>query len=150
MTTTTIKMPETMPAFIRIALDFGMSPADLIWDLDRVYGGGWMKNVKDLSFTVTTLGVQESGEVVPPAGYELVKGCTDVYVGPEVVSSVFIIRPSWDAATGLHSVEVLPADGTGDMQTLAPEEALKLAADLKTVTESIRPVNIGKPVPVAV
>jgi hypothetical protein len=147
MTTTIIKMPKTVPAFATVAVEIGMNPADLIQDLDRVLGDRWCD---EPSFSVSTLGVQDSGEVIPPAGYELVKGCTDVFVGPETASSAFIIRPSWHAATGLHSIEVVPSNGLGDMQQLAPDEALKLAADIKTAAESIRPVNIGAAVTAAV
>ncbi|MEW1983496.1 hypothetical protein [Pseudarthrobacter oxydans] len=143
MTTTTFKMPELVSDFWILAEKLGMKGSDLISELDRVFGlDRWAKDGTDLSFSVTTLGVQDDGEVIAPAGYALAEGVTDVYVGAETVSSAFNIRPSWHAATGLFSIEVTPADGTGEFQTLATEEALKLATDLKAVTESIRPVNI--------
>lgn len=139
MTATTFKMPKTVPAFAMLALEIGMNPADLMKELDRVFGDRWCD---EPSFSVSTLGVQDSGEVIPPAGYELAEGVTDIYVGAETVSSAFVIRPSWHAVTGLFSIEVTPSDGLGDYQTLAPDEALKLASDIKAATESIRPVNI--------
>ena len=147
MSTTIIKMPKTVPAFATLAMEIGMNPADLIKDLDQVFGDRWCD---EPSFTVSTLGVKDSGEVVTPVGYDLAEGCSDYYVGPKVVSSAFVVRPGWHAATGLHSIEVVPSDGLGEMQMLAPDEALKLAADIKTVTESIRPVNIASAVTVAV
>lgn len=147
MTTTIIKMPKTVPAFATVAAEIGMNAGDLISDLDRAFGEHWCN---EPSFSVSTLGVQDSGEVVPPAGYELAEGVTDIYVGPETLSSAFVIRASWHAVTGLFSVEVTPADGLGDFQTLAPDEALKLATDIKTVTESVRPVNISAGALVAV
>lgn len=150
MTTTTFKIPATFLEFAQLADDLGMKAHDLLGELDRVFGVNcWAKDGADLSFSVTTLGFQDDGEVIAPAGYVLAEGVTDTYVGAETVSSAFIIRPSWHAATGLFSIEVTPADGTGDYQALAPEEALKLAADIKAATEGIRPVNITAAVPVA-
>lgn len=144
MTTTIIKMPKTVPAFAMLAMEIGMNPADLIKDLDQVFGDRWCD---EPSFSVSTLGVQDSGEVVPPTGYDLAPGCADYYVGAKVVSSAFVITPSWHAATGLFSIEVAPSDGLGDMQMLSPDEALKLAADLTAGAESFRPVNITAAVP---
>lgn len=151
MSTTTFKMPRTFRDFGQLADELGLKAHELMAGLEPVLGDRWMEQgTKDLSFSVTTLGVQDSGEVVPPAGYELAEGCSDYYVGLKVVSSAFVIRPSWHAATGLHSIEVETSDGLGDMQMLAPDEALKLAKDLTAAAESIRPVNITAAVPVAV
>lgn len=141
MNTTTIKMPRYVTDFAQIADDLGMKAHQLMASLEQVYGERWIKGEVE-RFSVQTLGVQESGEVIAPAGYVLAEGVTDTYVGAETVSSAFVIRPSWNAPTGLFSIEVTPADGTGDFQTLAPEEALKLAAALTSAAESIRPVNI--------
>lgn len=142
MSTTKVKIPELVTDFWKLAEKLGMNPADLMWDLEKVYGKRWIRGEVE-SFSVTTLGVQDDGEVVPPTGYELVAGCEDVYVGAETASSAFVIRPSWHAETGLFSIEATPSGGTGDFQALAPDEALKLAADIKAVTEGIRPVNIA-------
>lgn len=140
-------MPRMVPDFFNLAKELGMEGSDLIRELDRVFGADW---IDVPAFSVTTPGVQDSGEVIAPAGYVLAEGVTDAFVGAETVSSAFVIRPSWHAVTGLFSIEVTPSDGLGDFQTLAPDEALKLAADLKTATDSIRPVNITAAVSVAV
>ncbi|MFJ6355414.1 hypothetical protein [Pseudarthrobacter oxydans] len=148
MATTTYKMPESVLAFANLADDLGMKAHELMGQLEQTFGSDSLLHVS--AFSVTTLGVQDSGEVIAPAGYVLAEGVTDTYVGAETVSSAFIIRPSWHAATGLFSIEVTPADGTGDYQALAPEEALKLAADLTAAAEGIRPVNITAAVPASV
>lgn len=68
---------------------------------------------------------------MPPADYTLAPGCSDRWIGPEVVSRRWIITPAWDATTDTHSLEVWMADHTPPTYgNLTPEEARELGAAL--------------------
>lgn len=82
---------------------------------------------------------------MPPTGYTLAPGCSDVWVGTETMNRGWIITPVWNAATNTHSVEVWMADHEAPTYAdITPAEALQLAADLTAAAQAITAIEAAE------
>lgn len=74
----------------------------------------------------------------PPAGYTLAPGCSDHWIGTEIINGRWIITPAWDSTTNRHTLEVWMADHQPpNYSALTPSAALELAASLLQAARSL-------------
>jgi hypothetical protein len=79
---------------------------------------------------------------MPPKGYTLASGVTDIWVGEETYAHGWIITPTWNATTYEHGVELWLATNPDESYSqLTPEAALKLSREL---TETVAKIGVLK------
>jgi hypothetical protein len=82
---------------------------------------------------------------MPPADYTLAKGSETRWIGAEIVKRRWIITPSWDSTTNVHSLALWMADHKAPTYAqLSPSEALELAADLAAAAQALEAARDGE------
>lgn len=112
MNTTTTAMPKTVRELGEMADNLGIKPSETLQMLGTI--------------------------PMPPAGYVLAEGCSDVWTGQEIAAAGMVLIPTWNYTSGLHAIELWTGKGTADetMVILTPAEAAQLADALATVSRA--------------
>lgn len=76
---------------------------------------------------------------MPPAGYALAEGCSDLWCGAEVEAAGLVIVPAWDYQTQERYLELWSGKGTPDesMLQLPPDAARRLAQTLLAAADAV-------------
>jgi hypothetical protein len=121
--TKTINWPATVRELGDMAAQQGLNPSELLEQLERDLGPMPM----------------------PPADYTLAKGSETRWIGAEIVKRRWIITPSWDSTTNVHSLALWMADHKAPTYAqLSPSEALELAADLAAAAQALEAARDGE------